>query len=51
MRLADAATCTVVPATEIGEALAAANQLTFFSDDGITYQVLARPVLPGSTCG
>jgi hypothetical protein len=49
--LADASACTVVPATEIGETLAAANQLTFFSDDGITYQVLARPVLPGSTCG
>jgi hypothetical protein len=51
VRLADASSCTVVPATEIGETLAAANQLTFFSDDGVTYQVLARPVLPGTTCG
>jgi hypothetical protein len=50
VRLADASSCRVVPATEIGDTLAAANQLTFFSDDGVTYQVLARPVLPGSTC-
>ncbi len=51
VRLADASSCTVVPASEIGDTLAAANQLTFFTDDGVTYQVLARPVLPGSTCG
>lgn len=51
VQLADASSCTIVPATEIGDTLAAANQLTFFSDEGITYQVLARPVLPGSTCG
>ncbi len=51
VRLADASECTVVPAAEVGETLAAANQLTFFDDGGVTYQVLARPVLPGSTCG
>ena len=50
VRLPDASSCTVVPAAEIGDTLAAANQLTFFADDGATYQVLARPVLPGSTC-
>ena len=50
VRLADASTCTVVSADEVDETLAAANQLTFFEDAGVTYQVLARPVLPGSTC-
>jgi hypothetical protein len=50
VRLADAASCTTMPASEIGDTLAAANQLTFFSDAGGTYQLLARPVLPGSSC-
>ncbi len=51
VRLADAATCTVVSADEVGDALAAANQLTFFADADVTYQVLAKPILPGTTCG
>jgi hypothetical protein len=51
VRLVDAATCTVVPASEIGETLGSANQLTFFDDGGLTYQVLAKPILPGTTCG
>ena len=38
-------------ADEVGEALAAANQLTFFTDADVTYQVLAKPILPGTTCG
>ena len=38
-------------AGEVGEALVAANQLTFFADAGITYQVLAKPILPGTDCG
>lgn len=50
VRLADAAECTVVPAAEVGEILGEANQLTFFEDGDVTYQVLARPVLPGQTC-
>ena len=50
VRLADAASCTVVSATEVGEVLESANQLTLFSDDGITYQVLAKEELPGPTC-
>jgi hypothetical protein len=50
VRLADATTCTVVPASEVGEALTAANQLTFFTDDAVTYQVLVRPILPGTDC-
>ena len=51
VRLADASTCTVVPAVEVGETLAAANQLTFFTDADVTYQVLAKPILPGTACG
>ena len=50
VRLSDAATCTVVPAAEVGELLATANQLTFFTDADVTYQVLAKPILPGTTC-
>jgi hypothetical protein len=50
VRLADASSCTTVPAAEVGAALGAANQLTFFTDAGVVYQVSARPVLPGSTC-
>jgi hypothetical protein len=50
VRLAGAPTCTVVSATEVGETLASANQLTFFADAGVTYHVLAKPILPGTTC-
>ena len=50
VRLVDASSCVTVPAPEIGELLAAANQLTFFTDAEVTYQVVARPVIPGSTC-
>ena len=50
VRLADAAACTVVSADEVGEVLAAANQLTFFDDAGVTYQVFAKPILPGTDC-
>ncbi len=50
VRLTDASECTLVSASEVGEPLATANQLTFFSEDGVTYQVLARPALPGQTC-
>ena len=51
VRLADASSCTVVSAAEVGETLAAANQLTFFDDAGTVYQVLAKPILPGAACG
>ncbi len=50
VRLAAAAACTVVPASDVGDVLAAANQLTFFADAGVTYQVLAKPILPGTAC-
>jgi len=50
VRLADSSTCIVVAASEVGELLATANQLTFFTDADVTYQVLAKPILPGTTC-
>ncbi len=50
VRLADAESCVAVPASEVGAALLAANQLTFFEDDGVIYQVFAKPVLPGTAC-
>jgi hypothetical protein len=51
VRLADAPTCTVVSAAEVGDTLLAADQLTFFTDADVTYQVLAKPMLPGTICG
>jgi hypothetical protein len=51
VRLADASGCTMVPAAEVGETLTAASQLTFFEDANVTYQVLAKPILPGTDCG
>jgi hypothetical protein len=48
--LVDAAQCTVVSATQVGEVLESADQLTLFSDAGIIYQVLAKQRLPGTTC-
>lgn len=50
VRLADASSCVDVPAAEVGEILVSANQLTFFEDAGITYQLFARPALPGISC-
>ena len=50
VRLVDAPTCTVVSAAEVGDVLMAANQLTFFDDAGVVYQVLAKPILPGTIC-
>jgi hypothetical protein len=50
VRLVDATSCTVVPASEVGEILGEATQLTFFTDADVTYQVLAKPLLPGADC-
>lgn len=48
--LADASECAESDDDAIGEAFSTANQLTFFADEGVTYQVTARPVYPGRTC-
>ena len=36
-------------ATQVTDTMTKANQLTFFTEAGITYQVLARPLLPDET--
>jgi hypothetical protein len=48
--LADATECLAVPAAQVAEVLTAANQLTFFTSGGATYQVAAKPQLPGDGC-
>ncbi len=48
--LADATTCTVIPAAGVADTFASANQLTFFDDGGTVHQVFVRPVLPGGGC-
>lgn len=48
--LAEATTCTEVPAAGVAETFAVANQLSFFDDGGTVYQVLVRPVLPSGGC-
>ena len=50
LRLADAGECATIPAAEVGDLFAGANQLTFFADDGITYQLTVKPQLPGDSC-
>lgn len=49
--LADAEDCVVVSAEAVGETFAESDALTFFDDGGTTYQVLVKPILPGTTCG
>jgi hypothetical protein len=47
IRLADATSCLAVPASDVQAVFDAANQLSFFEDDGVTYRLAVRPVLPG----
>lgn len=47
VRLADATTCARSANGAVREAFEAANQLTFFRDAGVLYQVSAVGVLPG----
>ena len=47
VRLADAGECATVPAETFAELFAAANQLTWFVDGGVTYQLIVKPRLPG----
>jgi hypothetical protein len=50
VRLVDATDCATVPAAEVADLLTSANQLTFFAEAGITYQLAAKPQLPGDSC-
>lgn len=50
--LADASDCTLVEGSDaatLRETLASANQTTRFEDDGVTYDVFFRPLLPHET--
>jgi len=48
--LADTQECTEVDRDAVGDLLEPATQLTFFSEGGQTYQVVARPAYPGRDC-
>lgn len=48
--LATATECVEVERDVIGDLFAEATQLTFFEQDGVTYQVTPRPAYPGRTC-
>lgn len=48
--LADATECVIVPAKAVASTFAEATQITFFDDGGTTYQVLVKPILPGTAC-
>jgi hypothetical protein len=50
VRLIDAGDCAAIPAAELGSLFADANQLTFFAEDGVTYQLTVKPQLPGDSC-
>lgn len=47
---ADAHDCGEVPAAEVAELFAEANQLTFFVDGDVIYRVSVKPQLPGGGC-
>lgn len=48
--LAEVGGCAVVPAEAVGDVFNDANQLTLFSQDGVTYQVIAVQQLPHRSC-
>jgi hypothetical protein len=50
LSLAGAADCVAVPAGSVGELFANANQLTYFVQDDVTYQLTVKPQLPGDAC-
>ena len=50
VRLADATDCAIVAAGSVGDLFTSANQLTLFSEAGVTYQVVAMQQLPHRSC-
>ena len=50
MTLADAGECAVVTAADVGDLFIKANQLTFFTEGDVTYQVIAVQRLPHRSC-
>jgi hypothetical protein len=51
VRLADASECATLPVESFAELFASANQLTWYVEDGITYQLTVKPQLPGVPAG
>ncbi len=45
--LAQASNCLVADAAKVGAVLSAANQLSYFSEGGVTYQLAVATALPG----
>ena len=51
VRLADASECATVPVESFVDLFSSATQLTWYVEDGITYQLIVKPQLPGvPTC-
>lgn len=50
LRLADASECAAVVASDVSSVFTTANQLTFFVEAGVTYQLSVKPQLPGDGC-
>ncbi len=50
VRLADASECTELPAAEGDPLFTDANELTFFTEGGVTYRVAATLAVPGRAC-
>ena len=48
--LAAASDCMEMLADSVGDLFIEANQLTFFEQDGVTYQLAVKPQLPATTC-
>jgi hypothetical protein len=48
--LAEATECLAIPAAEVGDLFAEADQLTFFTSVDVTYQLAVKPELPGTGC-
>ena len=45
--LAQASECVVADAAKVGSVLGAANQLSYFSEGGVTYQLAVATSFPG----
>lgn len=48
--LAGTTECTSVDAANVRDLLDAATQLTYFTEDGVAYRLVARPSYPGRSC-
>jgi hypothetical protein len=49
VRLADASECATLPVESFADLFTSATQITWFVEDGVTYQLVVKPQLPGVT--